>query len=63
MRASAVAAAGYVTALDMEHQLAGKSVAKRKAKMPITINDSIVVSGLLASAQQAACILTSGTWA
>ena len=62
MRASADAAAEYLKALDMEHQLSVKSAARRKAKMPLTLNDSINVSGLLASARQAACICTSGTW-
>ena len=63
MRATADAAAEYVTALDMEHQLSAKSAAQRKGRMPLTINDTINVAGLLARAQQSACILTSGTWA
>ena len=63
MRASTMAAVEYLTALDMELELSDKSQARRKANMPLSINDSIVISGLLASAQQSACILTRGTWA
>ena len=61
MRQSATAAVTYLTALEMQHGLSRKGVAKRKARMPISLDDSIMISGLLARAQQSACILTRST--